>query len=309
MKKKYSLGIVFLIIPILLFSFINFSRESDIWFLISHGRYIISHGFPHIEMLTMHSNFKFVMQQSGFSIIVYLLYKYIGSVGIIAFLGILNAFIIFFLYKLCLLLSSNNKYFSFLFAAIIDLLLELSFIAPRPQVLSLLLFLILIYLLEKYVKNDSKIIYFIPLVSLILVNMHSSMWLLLFVLCLPYVVELFIDLTLKKNKKIIKLIIVLFISFGVGFINPYGYEAMFYVFNTYGISAINSYITEMGMVNFFSNSDIISYNSFLIIFCIVIEVVIILKNIRKYSIHSILLFLGLALMSIMNIRNFSIFLV
>ena len=183
MKRKVSLGIVFILFPLFMFCIMDFSRETDIWFLLSHGRYILSNGIPHIEMLTMHSNLKFVMQQPGFSIIMYLLYKYVGSVGIITFIGLINILILFFLYKLCLLISSGNKYFSFLIASIIDLLLVLLFVIPRPQVISLLIFLILIYILEKYIRKDSKIVFFLPLLSLILINMHSAMWLMFFVLC------------------------------------------------------------------------------------------------------------------------------
>ena len=308
MKKKVSLGIVFLLFPLFMFCIMDFSRETDIWFLLSHGRYILSNGIPHIEMLTMHSNLKFVMQQPGFSIIMYLLYKYVGSVGIITFIGLINILILFFLYKLCLLISSDNKYFSFLIASIIDLLLVLLFIIPRPQVISLLIFLILIYILEKYIRKDSKIVFFLPLLSLILINMHSAMWLMFFVLCMPYVVELVYYYFIKKDNKIKKLILIMIVSFIVGFINPYGYESMFYSINSYGISIINNYVTEMNNVNIFSNKNMVQYNSYLFIVLFLIQLIIIILNRKKYTIHEYLLFFGLSLMAFMNLRNISIFL-
>lgn len=308
MKKKVSLGIVFLLFPLFMFCIMDFSRETDIWFLLSHGRYILSNGIPHIEMLTMHSNLKFVMQQPGFSIIMYLLYKYVGSVGIIIFIGLINILILFFLYKLCLLISSDNKYFSFLIASIIDLLLVLLFIIPRPQVISLLIFLILIYILEKYIRKDSKIVFFLPLLSLILINMHSAMWLMFFVLCMPYVVELVYYYFIKKDNKIKKLILIMFFSFIVGFINPYGYEAMFYSINSYGINIINNNISEMNKVNIFSNKSMVQYNSYLFIILFLIQLVIMFFNRKKYTIHEYLLFFGLSLMAFLNLRNISIFL-
>ena len=308
MKKKVSLGIVFLLFPLFMFCIMDFSRETDIWFLLSHGRYILSNGIPHIEMLTMHSNLKFVMQQPGFSIIMYLLYKYVGSVGIITFIGLINILILFFLYKLCLLISSDNKYFSFLIASIIDLLLVLLFVIPRPQVISLLIFLILIYILEKYIRKDSKIVFFLPLLSLILINMHSAMWLMFFVLCMPYVVELGYYYFIKKDNRIKKLILIMIVSFIVGFINPYGYESMFYSINSYGISIINNYVTEMNNVNIFSNKNMVQYNSYLFIVLFLIQLIIIILNRKKYTIHEYLLFFGLSLMAFMNLRNISIFL-
>ncbi len=308
MKRKVSLGIVFILFPLFMFCIIDFSRETDIWFLLSHGRYILNNGIPHIEMLTMHSNLKFVMQQPGFSIIMYLLYKYMGSIGIITFIGLINILIFFFLYKLCLLISSNNKYFSFLIASIIDLLLVLLFIIPRPQVISLLIFLILIYILEKYIRKESKIIFFLPILSLILINMHSAMWLMFFVLCMPYVVELGYYYFIKKDNRIKKLILIMIVSFIVGFINPYGYENMFYSINSYGINIINNNISEMNKVNIFSNKSMIQYNSCLFIILFLIQLFIIFFNRKKYTIHEYLLFFGLSLMAFMNLRNISIFL-
>lgn len=309
MRKKVSLGIVFVLFPLFMFNLIDFSRETDIWFIFSHGRYILSNGFPHIEMLTMHSDLKFVMQQSGFSIIMYLLYKYFGSIGIVAFIGIINIAILFFLYKLCMVLSSNNRYFSFLFSSVIDLFLVLLFIIPRPQIVSLLIFLILIYILEKYIRFNDKIILFLPLLSLILVNTHASMWLMFFVLCMPYVLELFIDHIRKKDKKIVKLIIIIFVSFLVGFINPYGYEAMFYSINSYGVDLINKFILEMSHVDIFSAERMVVYNSYFYILLFIIQLFIFIKSRKEYAIHEFLLFLGLSFMAFLNIRNISIFLI
>ena len=309
MRKKVSLGIVFVLFPLFMFNLIDFSRETDIWFLLSHGRYVLSNGFPHIEMLTMHSNLKFVMQQSGFSIIMYLLYKYLGSIGIVTFIGIVNAVILLFLYKLCMLLSSNNKYFSFLFSSIIDLFLVLLFIIPRPQIVSLLIFLILIYILEKYIRFNDRTILFLPLLSFILVNMHSSMWLMFFVLCMPYVLELFIDHIRKKDKKIVKLIIIIFVSFLVGFINPYGYEAMFYSINSYGIDLINDFVAEMSRVDVLSTKRLVVYISYFYIIFFTIQLFVFKKNRKEYSIHEFLLFIGLSFMAFLNVRNIAIFLI
>ena len=54
----------FLIFPILA-SLILLTRnlDNDIWFLLTHGRYVMEHGFPMIEPFTIHEGFKFVMQQ------------------------------------------------------------------------------------------------------------------------------------------------------------------------------------------------------------------------------------------------------
>ena len=270
MNKKVNIGLLFLILPILFFFFINFSREHDIWFLLAHGKYLLSHGIPHTDILSMHSNFHFVMQQYGFSLIISIIFQYFGSIGVILFIGVLNFLILFFLYKLCLLLSSDNQYFSLLIASFIDLLLELMFIVPRPQVLSLLLFLLLVYLIERFVKYHSNSLCWLPVISLVLVNTHASMWILLFIFCLPFLVEFFYLFITKKDTRIWTFLFFLSLSFLVGFINPYGYEAMFYSFDSYGIKVINSLVFEMSHFSLSLQNPISCY-SYLFLFLFIFE--------------------------------------
>ena len=299
MKKKIELSYIYFSLPLLFFLFIDFSKEKDIWFILAHGRYIFNNGFPHTEFLTFHEGMHFVMQQWGFSFISYILYHYIGSIGVICFIGILNLFLLFILYKLCFLIS-NNKYASCLVASLIDLLLQLNFIVPRPQVFSLLILLLVVYILER----KDKSIYFLPLLSLLLINFHASMWLMLFILCMPFVCEYII----KKDKFIVKLIFMMIISAIVGFINPYGFEAMSYVFFSYGINVINKLVTEMHPVSL-SGGNLIVYNSILFLITFIILVFSVVKNYKKHSIHSILLILGLSLMAFINLRSIALFMV
>lgn len=299
MKKKMNIGYIYFILPLFFFLFIYFSREADIWFLLSHGRYVLNNGFPHTEFLTIHNNFHFVMQQWGFSVITYLLYHVMGSVGVIIFIGILNLLILYFLYKLCMRVS-NNTYFSCLIASLIDLLLELNFIIPRPQMISILIILVVIYILER----KDKSILFLPLLSLLLINMHASMWPVLFVVCMPFLVEY----VCLREKYVILLLIVFFISFLIGFINPYGIEAMTYSFSSYGIDTINSLIGEMHSFSLMGE-DFVVYNSILFLVLFVALLISMFLKRKKYSLHSMFLVLGLAFMAFLNLRNMSLFLI
>ena len=50
------------------------------------------------------------------------------------------------------------------------------FIFPRPQIVSILLFIITMYLLEQYYKDSrDKGILFLPLINILLVNFHVGM--------------------------------------------------------------------------------------------------------------------------------------
>ena len=122
---------------------------------------MLEHGIPHTDFLTIHQNLHFVMQQWGFSVIIYFFYHHLGSMGVFFLLGFINLLIIYFLYRLCMIHSSNNRYYSCLFASVIDVILELAFIIPRPQIISMLLFIITLFLLERHyydsLDNTSRV--------------------------------------------------------------------------------------------------------------------------------------------------------
>ena len=57
--NKYFCYLI-LVIPIIYGFTTFFNNECDIWFLFSHGRYVLTKGFPHTDFLTMHTNMHFV---------------------------------------------------------------------------------------------------------------------------------------------------------------------------------------------------------------------------------------------------------
>ena len=138
MFKKYKpskyLSYLYFFIPVLLSTMIIIIKERDIWFILSYGRYILKNGFPHNDILSMHSNFSLVVQQWLSDIIYYISYKALGGVGIYLIVFIVNCLIIYFLYKLCMKISSNKTFNSVITASVTDILLQTYFITSRPQI-------------------------------------------------------------------------------------------------------------------------------------------------------------------------------
>ena len=305
--SKYISYLLF-ILPILFFFLINMSREMDIWFLLSHGREVLNNGFPHTEFLTFHTGLNFIMQQWLSSVIFYIIYNYLGNLGLYIFIFIINGLIMFFLYKLCLLISGNKIFASVLITVISDLLLELLFIIPRPQIFCILILIIELYSLELFIKNKSnKSIYFIILLSVLLINLQCSTWPILFIFMGPYLAELLYKFIKNHDKRLYKLIIVFIISLLVGFINPYGLDAMTYFMRSYGISYINEFVFEMKHVGF-KDGLTRTFSIFLIVYSIVIYFIIIINR-KKVSIHQILFLLGTTFMAYLNLRNISLFII
>ena len=253
----------------------------------------------------MHENFSFVMQQWLSALSFYQVYKLLGGVGLFLLVFIINALIVFFLYKLCMLLSDNKVFSSVITTCIIDILLQIFFIIPRPQIYSLLLFIITIYILELYLKKNSKFIYLLPLISLLLINFHASMWLCLFILTMPFIFEFTLLFIRKKDKRIVKLSLMVLLSFLVGILNPYGIKNMFYSLTSYGVDLINREVIEMHSFTTMKPLTLVNY-CFIGTFFILLIGIIYHKN-RKVETSQLLLILGTTYMALCNFRNISIF--
>jgi len=309
MFKKYKpskwLSYLYFIFPLFLVTKINVGKESDIWFLLSYGKKIVTSGFPKYDFLSMHENFSFVMQQWLSALSFYQVYKLLGGVGLFLLVFIINAVIIFLLYKLCMLLSDNKVFSSVVTTCIIDILLQSFFIIPRPQIYSLLLFIVTVYILELYLKKNSKSIYLLPLVSLLLINFHASMWLCLFILTMPFIFEFTLLFIKKKDKRIVKLLLMVLLSFLVGFLNPYGIKNMLYSLTSYGVDVINSEVIEM---HSFTTMEPLTFANYCFIgtFFILLIGIIYRKN-KKVEASQLLLILGTTYMALCNFRNISIF--
>lgn len=195
----------------------------------------------------MHQGLVLLCNNGLSAVIFYLSYSVLGKYGLLLVVNIINLLILYFTYKLCILLTDNRKRLSIILTCITDVLLLTSFIIPRPQIFTYLLLIITLYIMEKFIRcKDTKLIYFLPLISLLQINLHASMWFMIFLFMLPYIVSLFINKLKDKNdNRIFKLLIIMLLMFLVGFINPYTTKNMFYVFTSYGNMYINNSVIEM----------------------------------------------------------------
>lgn len=304
---KFVIGIL-LLLP-LVFTYIkNLKLDSDIWFLLNHGRYVLENGFTRMEPFTIHSNFSFVMQQWLSASIFWIIYKYLGELGLRLFLVIFIVLIIFIVYKLCILLSENKFYLSSSITIIIAMLLSAFYIVNRPQIFSCIIFLLEFYVLELYIKRkNNKYLYILPILSLLLINLHASMWFMLFLFMLPYLLDSFkFNLGFIKsegyNKK--PLFVVLILMLLVGFINPYGIDAITYIFGSYGINEINEIIGEMKVLNI---NDLFGKIAYTTIF-IVTFIYIFYKN-GNLKLRYFLLYCGSLYMALSNNKSFMLFII
>ena len=272
--------------------FFQWIEEADTLFVMNLGKYILEHGFPHVDPFTIHENLQLVAQQWLSGVLFWEVYKNFGLDGLLIADGIVGASAVLIYWRFCLFVSDGNKILSFVMSFVVGLLIA-PMIVPRPQILSAVFLLIEVFFLEKFTRTeDAKFLIPLPLVSLALINFHAAMWLMSLVVCLPF---LFV-----KNFRHIKFLLAAMGGiFLFGLINPYGVEAMTYVFRSYGVDIINANIAEM-----FTPTA----HNFQGKFFYITEALLIFSLARgKVPLRYIFLSGGLTFMTIMHGRNLILF--
>lgn len=305
-KPNKYICYLYLLVPLIINAVLSYSANEDIWYIMKYGEIILQKGFIHTDILSIHSGLHIVIQQGFSNIIFYLIYKYLGNFGFFLLCELFVGLYLFIIYKICMLLSNKKVLLSVLIASISCTLLEISFITPRPQIFTYLNLLLVIYIMEVFYKNNnSKTIYFLPLISLLQINLHASLWYYLFIFMLPYIVTLCIN----KNKKVNKLFIIMIIMFLVGFINPYTYENVFFPFTTFD-PIINNYILELYPINIISSQPSIALISLYFYIILAIQLLIYIYHKKgKLELRHLFLFGGTTILAIANVRNIPIFII
>lgn len=291
---KWSPPLIFvygLLVVLVLYLFLFIFRlDNDFWFLINTGKYIVNNGIPHVEPFTIHSDFSFIVQQWLTDIIFYFTYSKFNVYGMFVFTLIISLISVLLIYKLCMLVSGNKINLSFFVTIFVGALLNKFFITTRPQIFDVLFILLELYLLELYIKKNNKLYLIgLPLISLLMINLHASIWLMLFVVLVPYFIDVIVKFKSFEHDKysFVYLGIIALVMFGVGFINPYGIDAIKYLFNSYGVDEINNYIIEMMAVTIDSFQGIIVF-----IFVFVVLFSYYYSKGKKIKLRYLLLFLG-----------------
>lgn len=305
--KKLSLSkiqlLLLFLLPVILFLVSYKILSKDFWFSINEGKYIINNGFPTTVLFTLHKNFYCVLQSWGSLVIFFLIYNYLGSIGMYLWIILMMLLILFVLYKICMLISRKNITISIILS--LNTILGINiFLDFRPQMFTFLNLLMLIFLLELYIKNN-KIKYLIPLplIALCQINLHGIFFFMLFIFMIPYIIDSFdfkiFDIK-SESYRLKPILITMIIMFLMGFINPYGIKTITYVFTSYFSKNLNS-IGEL--MSFISMSLIYKIIYIPIFICIIYY----WKNRRNIKLRYILLSYGTCVLALMTFRNIALY--
>jgi hypothetical protein len=241
-KKERQFLTLLLFIPCFL---IRRVLDNDVWFLLNSGRYVLNHGIPQIEPFSIHKNLEFVMQQWLTDIIFWKIYYFFGENGLFILVMICYAIIIFLMFKLTLYISNKNFIISFLITSLSSFLIY-TYMVTRPTIFTLIIVMVELIVLEKYANsNNKKYLFVLPVLSLLMINLHAALWPILFILILPYIVD---SLNIKYHfitgggYSTKYLIIIIIVMFMVAFINPYGIDSMTYLIKSTGYADMKNIV-------------------------------------------------------------------
>ena len=267
--NKYKIFLLFCI-PFIFVSIFNKTPNNDIWFLLSLGRHVVNSGIPTIDPLTIHEGLEYVMQQWMSASIYWSLFNTFGKFAVLGIVYILFFSLMILFYKLCKNVNGNRT-ISVVITTITFTIIS-TFMVNRPHMFTYFILLFEVFLLEKYISsNNYKWLFGLPILSVLLINLHSSMWYFQFIFLLPFIVNgIHIkNITIDKYKLKPILISALFMVLG-GLINPYGIDAMTFIFKSYGVDIINEYVTEMAAPSLTGDYSYYFYIAIVLIFLLIL---------------------------------------
>ena len=299
---------LYIFAPVIGLILVSLQLDNDFYFIYKTGEQIITSGFPHSDFLSMHSSMHIIAQQWLSAVIYYFLYSKLGVVGAIGFVYICYGLFCVTMHKLCVQIT-DNLFIGCVFAFIADMLAAVMFEKTRPQAITMLLIALELYLLESFVKKGKMFyLFFLPVISLALINLHAAMWPMLFVFAAPYVAA---SLPLKLGKinqepccSFVKLLICGAVCFAVGFANPYGWEAMTYIFSSFGYDEINSIIIEMQKPSLATAWGIV-----LFITIAIMALIAVLYKKKAFTTRFVLLYFGTLLMAMLTAKSIAYFII
>ncbi len=283
--------------------------DNDNWFQLSHINVLLNEGFVKTDPLSMHEGMRFIIPQWLTALIIHTIYNHAGIVGLYIFFSAVYAVGILVIYKIARLYTTSRKalfvtwFISFVFINI--------YFSPRPHVISFVLLLLEIYCIELfYQKNTVTGLCFLPLLSAAFINLHNSIWVMQFIILLPYFAEEIIKIYthpsyFKQSVKLRNLTVTGCLMAITGLLNPYGFSSIQYIFDSMkSISPASQYISELQPPTFYNNGI-----SVVLTFLFITVILIRFGGIKKAPLRYYLLFTGTYIMSLLNIRNFLHFLI
>lgn len=275
---------------------------------------------PHINWYsyTM-SDFPWIDHEWLSEILMFALKNTFGLMGLVIFFAAITAFIFAWIIPKIArdIRTSKYPFYTSFILSILGAITSSFVFGARPQIFSLLGVALTLYAIKEYqIHNDSKIVYLLPLMFLLWVNMHGGFIMGIVLLGIYLIIDKNLGSPAKRHPEADwiklyrpltpeawkKLSYIFLLSISATLVNPYGARIYLEIFNTFTDSYGHSMILEWVSMNFQSASGII-FGFYLVFIFIVYSII------KKVDIFSFVILPFLLFYSLQSVRNIPVFVI
>lgn len=213
--------------------------DTDVFYIISTGNYILSHGIPHTNPFITTPGMPIVVQNWAYCAMIAWVRQSFGTAGLFI-LTVLMIAGVYLVVRSLVAKTVTDPWVRLICAVILTNMF--GYLNLRPEILTFLLIVLELYGIKKY-RQTSKVGYLgmIPVTMLVEVNFHASYWIMHLIVLLPYLVKFpykHMTQTCMTGKMRRTLIFAAILSMPVLLVNPYGLENVTYVFDAVASGAL-----------------------------------------------------------------------
>ena len=187
--------IIFEIIAIILIALFSFSLapkrlQNDTFYTIKLGNLIKENGIDMKDHFSWHEDLPYTYPHWLYDVIMSCIYNLGEWKGIYISVCILSIILGIIIYEVNRKLNKNQVIS--LVITLLSMYLLKDYIAARAQLVTFIIYVIVVFLMEKFIHTSNKKIYYgtgIVLCSILIANLHVAVWPFLFVISLPYIAE------------------------------------------------------------------------------------------------------------------------
>lgn len=286
---------------VLVYFFVSLFTQSqigayDTMWHIRTGDLLLSGQFPHTDIFSYTAyGREWILHEWGSEVLFALFYRWSGWNGLVVLRSLIGSITLGVMFRI--LQKRNVNLFLAILMTIIFCLELLTIWNTRPHLFSALFFTYLLYLYDAYRRRESRLIYALPLLFMLWINMHGG-YVIGFIFLLTALGGESLSLALNLDdqrtmspRKLVTLLAITSVSFLFCFINPLGAKLVFYPLMYLGdkIGDFHNFITEWQVSSFINAAGFIVLVMATCFFALVSR-----KKMPLYEVLAVLVFMFLS---------------
>ncbi len=189
-NKKVILEVIILIlISLFSFSIAPKTLQNDTYYTVSIGNLILENGIDNQDHFSWHENLPYTYPHWLYDVMMSLIYNLGSWNAVYISVCVMSIILGITIYQVNKKLN-KNQIISFVLT-IGSMYLLKDYIAARAQLVTFIIYMLVIFFIERFIENPKKIYYAIGIIisSILIANLHVAVWPFIFVLSLPYIAE------------------------------------------------------------------------------------------------------------------------